>query len=115
MPKKHVPHENMKYFNEEHSPEELQKVAKPFADLAEFIDKTGDKPEGGQKLFAGIVLFMQENLPENRQRNRAIFKVLQAKIRYVVGDKEAALDYLLEAKDCAVRAKLPELAKDSKK
>lgn len=57
----------MRYFKYDHLPERLQKISKPFAELAEVIN----------------------NLPDNPER-------------------EVALRKLLESKDAAVRAGLPE-------
>lgn len=56
----------LQFFKYEHLPDELQKISKPFGDMADFI----------------VI-----NLPKNSERTTALRK-------------------LLEAKDCAVRAKL---------
>lgn len=57
----------MQYFTYTHLPAHLQAVSKPFCELAAFIERT---------------------LPDNRERDKA-------------------LDRLLEAKDAAVRAAVP--------
>lgn len=71
----------LQFFTYEHLPEKLQAVSKPFCDLARAI--VGDErgmPEGTSIQFP---------LPDNRERSKA-------------------LDKLLEAKDAAVRAALME-------
>jgi hypothetical protein len=57
----------MKYFSYEHLPENLQKISKPFAELAKLMDETlPDGPEksaGLRKLLEAKDCFVRANLP----------------------------------------------------
>lgn len=66
----------MQFFAYEHLPPKLQAVSKPFCDLARMIVASVEAPAGTSTEFP---------LPRNPERTKA-------------------LNHLLEAKDCAVRA-----------
>lgn len=87
---KHV----MQFFD--HLPQQLQKVSRPFGELAQQLVTTAD----GSYDAVGAVLAA---LPDNRERAKAVSLVEAARS---AESRIAALDHLLAAKDAAVRARL---------
>ena len=101
----------LQFFAYDHLPRYLRDVSVPFCNLANRLDtqivKTGE---------LDILIEWLHTLPDNEERSAALFKLrnVAAHLAYVneiPHDERAAaiggtLRFLLEAKDCAVRAVL---------
>jgi hypothetical protein len=101
-------HPLMQFFTYAHLPPHLQEASKPFCEIAEKLAamSTDEREENGYAAL-GVLREKLEGLPSNSESMEADAKLAFAQDgvceRYELDD---LLRYVLEAKDCAVRAVL---------
>lgn len=107
----------LQFFTYSHLPPNLQGMSKLFADLAHGLGSmTGEEAEGergliltsqARSLFTTLIGEVDRTTPPNYQATRAVIKVGKAKDAFAHGSElMEVLNFLLEGKDCAVRALL---------
>lgn len=97
------------YFAYSHLPPHLQAVSKPFHDLAEIVANSIGRYE--PEAFTEAVRDLDRISPTDRvEADLALYKLSRAagiQLDYAPGRRNA-LRFILEAKDCAVRAMIPD-------
>lgn len=102
------------YFRYDHLPPHLQAVAKPFHDLAVAIIANPDNMRASREANYNLFGFINAASSADREEISACLnKLVDCMCALRECDPCDALRLLLEAKDCAVRAHLPDPAEPS--
>jgi hypothetical protein len=98
-----------KYFAYSHLPDFLQKVSKPFADcINEINSESADVFKKEESVFDTIEKVSEMLTNDTDETSVCIQKLHNVIVQIYNRDLDAVIRLILEAKDCAVRAALPD-------
>jgi len=100
----------LRYFTYDHLPVgPLRDCSERFSITAQtcWAEDPDELPLSPVVPYSNLKLWMMENLPNNKERTKAIKKLFKSLDEFEYGSLSKSCRLLLESKDCAVRSLLP--------